>query len=71
MDSKNVIVQWGADKKNYVTMGICEVDVPVGLHKLTIGRTQKGEMFGSGYELYLSVEELARLSRVIDSYLSI
>lgn len=71
MENKNVTVQWGVDKENFVTMGISEVDVPDGLHKLTIGRTLSGEIFGSGYELYLSYEELARLSRVIDSYLNI
>jgi hypothetical protein len=71
MEKKNVSVQWGADSKNFITMGINEVDIPSGLHRLTIGRTQKGETFGSGYELYLSAEELTRLSRVIDSYVKI
>lgn len=71
MENKNVTVQWGFDQENFVTMGINEVDVPDGLHRLTIGRTQRGDKFGSGYELYLSSDELARLSRVIESYLKI
>lgn len=71
MESKNVSVQWGADKENFVTMSINEIDVPVGLHRLTIGRTQKNEKFGSGYELYLSHDELARLSRMIEGYLNV
>lgn len=71
MNDKSVKLQWGLSKEDYTTISLSRIDVPKELNKLLIGRTSKGEQFGSGYELFLTDDELQRLAKAIEGYTSI
>ena len=71
MNNKSVMLQWGLSKEDNTTISITKVDVPEGLNRLLIGRTSAGETFGSGYELFLTDEEMERLSKAIVGYYTI
>jgi len=71
MYNKSVSLQWGLSKENNTTISLSKVDVPEGLNRLIIGRTSEGEAFGSGYEMFLTDEELNRLSKTIEGYTTI
>jgi hypothetical protein len=71
MINKSVSLQWGSSEQNNTTISLSKVNVPEGLNRLVIGRTVAKEAFGSGYEMFLTNDELSCLSKAIEGYTSI
>jgi hypothetical protein len=71
MINKSVSLQWGSSEQNNTTISLSRVNLPKELNRLVIGRTVEGEAFGSGYELFLTDDELSCLSKAIEGYTTI